>query len=430
VRRQLPVPLLHSKRVLTLLLILLAVVLLWQRGVFAAPGVHGAQRAPHQQAQESSPTISATPDDKPSPTFSPTPEEEPSRTPTPTVTLTFTPSPTSTPTEWFDPALAYRIWCGGIYFGNTTGKPNRVSQYSSCKPLWDESGPEDVYIIPKTVPGNLEVSVESLDPMADMDLFLLSSPYASSCIASADAYAAWNNLAPGIYYLVVDGFQGTAGPYRLTINCAGEPTPTPTATFTPQFFRLPMAFKPRPNTPTPTPTLTPTPRPYSQGVNCGGAAYVAGDGITYLADRPYTPGSWGWEGGQASFVTTTDKDIVDTMDDPLYQSQRYAMNAYRFDVPRGRYKVFLRFSEIFPYISVGQRVFSVQLEGIPAITNLDLLAKGARNRAYDQELYVDVTDGRLDITFTQDPGYAFGAVINALSVERIGEPSAQMPLAQ
>ena len=198
-------------------------------------------------------------------------------------------------------------------------------------------------------------------------------------------------------------FMALLARYRLTLNCSDEPTPTATATFTRQFFRLPMAFKPRPATPTPTPTLTPTAPPYSVGVNCGGGDYTASDGITYVTDRPYSAGVWGWTGGQASFVTTTTKEIVGTTDDPLYQSQRYGMDAYRFDVPRGRYKVYLRFSEIFQYISVGQRVFNVQLEGIPYITNLDLLAKGARVHPYDQELYVDVTDGRLDITFSQDP---------------------------
>jgi hypothetical protein len=412
-------------------LVLFAILALWQgRGLNASSAFTGKEGTIWQASEEPSPTVSATPDEEATTTPTPTPTPTATSTaaiPTATSTPTVTPSSTATPTEWFDPALAHQIWCGGVYQGNTTGKPNRVSQYSACGCLWDESGPEDVYIIPKAVSGDLEVFVEPLDSLADMDLFLLTSPYASSCIGLTESRIVWEDLAPGTYYLIVDGFHGSAGAYRLTLNCADEPTPTATATYTPQFFRLPMVFKPRPATPTPTPTLTPTAPPYSLGVNCGGGDYAASDGMTYLADRAYTAGGWGWTGGQANFVTTTTKDIVATTDDPLYQSQRYGMDAYHFDVSRGRYKVYLRFAEIFPYISVGQRVFNVQLEGISVITNLDLLAKGARLHPYDQEFYVDVTDSRLDITFTQDAGYSFGPVLNAVSVVYVGSPSAPAP---
>src|SRR5690606_11653266 len=137
--------------------------------------------------------------------------------PTSTPTPTATPSPTTTPTEWFDPAQVYQVWCGGVYQGDTTGKPNRVSLYTACGRPWDESGPEDVYAIPKTVSGDMTASIEPLDPLADMDLFLLSSPYASSCIGSAESRGVWEDLAPGTYYLVVDGFHGAAGRYRLTL---------------------------------------------------------------------------------------------------------------------------------------------------------------------------------------------------------------------
>ncbi len=421
---------LHRGKIPFWLPIGLIVLALWQGGAFAGSDPYASNGKAIVHADElPSPTISATPSEEPTNTVTVTPTVATSTPllPTSTPTPTATPSPTTTPTEWFDPAQVYQVWCGGVYQGDTTGKPNRVSLYTACGRPWDESGPEDVYAIPKTVSGDMTASIEPLDPLADMDLFLLSSPYASSCIGSAESRGVWEDLAPGTYYLVVDGFHGAAGRYRLTLSCSDEPTPTATATFTPQYFRLPMAFKPRPATATPTPTLTPTAPPYSVGINCGGGDYAASDGITYGTDRPYSAGVWGWTGGQANFVTTTTKEIVGTTDDPLYQSQRYGMDAYRFDVPRGRYKVYLRFSEIFQYISVGQRVFNVQLEGIPYIMNLDLLAKGARVHPYDQELYVDVTDGRLDITFSQDPGYAFGPVLNAVSVQYAGAPLTPAP---
>jgi hypothetical protein len=91
--------------------------------------------------------------------------------------------------------------------------------------------------------------------------------------------------------------------------------------------------------------------------------------------------------------------IEDTEDDPLYQSVRYNLDAYRFKVPNGSYKVTLRFAEV-AYDTVGARVFDVFAQGKKVIEKLDLFAKVGKNRAYDVELPdVAVTDGTLNIEF-------------------------------
>ena len=156
-------------------------------------------------------------------------------------------------------------------------------------------------------------------------------------------------------------------------------TSTPTPTNTPDYQYYPIVQ--RRSTPTPSNTPTPAPTatflPFAQGVDCGSTQGVWGaDGVWYAPDQPYAEGSWGWQGGQANFVTTTTTGIAGTADGVLYQTQRFGMNAYRFTAPRGRYEVLLRFAEIFPYVKVGSRVFSVDLEGQRVISQLDLLTKG------------------------------------------------------
>lgn len=42
----------------------------------------------------------------------------------------------------------------------------------------------------------------------------------------------------------------------------------------------------------------------------------------------------------------TDKNILDTEDDPVYQTQQTGIQQYRLDVPPGKYEVRLHFAEL------------------------------------------------------------------------------------
>jgi len=362
---------------------------------------------------------SATPTNTTGPTNTPTI----TRTPTTTPTSGPSPTPTETPVEWIDVNRAVPAYCQGVFQGNTTGKPDNARQYDDIP--WVYNGPEDIYVLYKTVVSDLTVTLECFGD--DLDVILLYEPYPSALLIWGDTGFTQAMLAPGTYYIIVDGFSGGMGSYRLTVQCQGEPTLPPTTTATPlptgtpQDSFLPLVYRMPTPTPTITPTASPTPTaaPYWQAVNCGGTAgYQATDNYWYAPDQPYAVGSWGWEGGQAGFVTTSTTDIQGTTDDTIYQSQRYAMTAYRFTVPFGRYEVMLRFSEIFKYISVGQRVFAVEIEGQRVLNNLDLLTKGARNRAWDQTFTVSCSDGVLDIVFIQQSD-AYAPAINGIRVQSV-----------
>lgn len=355
-----------------------------------------------------------------------------------------TPSVTGTPDSWLDVSEALSAWCGGVFFGDTTGKANNAHHYGN--PVWPETGPEDVYVLVKTVTSTLSVSLQTVG--ADLDVFLLYAPDPQAVLAQGDQDLSYANLTPGTYYIVVDGYDGDMGPYRLEVQCPGEPTVTPTNTSiptptnTPVYNYAPLVFKqstPRATaTATPTATRTPTQTPtatatvyvtptrtpllYEKAVDCGSTmGYLASDGAYYLPDQEYALGSWGWSGGGADKVWTNRVQITYTEDDELYQTQRYSQQAYYFTVPVGRYEVLLRFSEIFQYARPGDRVFGVRLENQVVLDQYDLLAKGSHYRAWDETFHVNVSDGLLAISFEQQsPDYT--PCINAIRVRYIGVP--------
>ena len=167
------------------------------------------------------------------------------------------------------------------------------------------------------------------------------------------------------------------------------------------------------------PTPTPTPIAYDQPVNAGASSpYTDSLGVVWARDRTYQAGGWGNTGGR---VYETTAAINGTDDGVLYQSERFDMPSYLFDVPPGLYRVDLRFSENF-YGAANDRVFDVYLEGERVLENFDILLEaGAMFTALDRSFYVNATDGRLDITFVNKRRTA---KINALRVRWVGPPQA------
>ncbi len=130
-------------------------------------------------------------------------------------------------------------------------------------------------------------------------------------------------------------------------------------------------------------------------VNAGGAAYTASDGTSYLADVHFTGGS--------TYAVT--QDIVNTGDDPLYQTQRYGFGSefsYSIPIDDGIYDITLHFAELY-YDNAGDQMFDVYIEdkGVPGIEGLDILdAADGKFRAHTVTISsVSVEDGDLNIAF-------------------------------
>jgi len=80
-------------------------------------------------------------------------------------------------------------------------------------------------------------------------------------------------------------------------------------------------------------------------INVGSHCYYqsAKSGITWASDQAYEPGSWGYMGGSP---VSTQTEIQLTEDGALYQTMREDIEAYRFDVPQGRYELELLFTDL------------------------------------------------------------------------------------
>ena len=142
--------------------------------------------------------------------------------------------------------------------------------------------------------------------------------------------------------------------------------------------------------PAPAPAPVPPPVRIKAGLS---SSFKDSDGDVWLPDQGFADGD------------TTDRpddmQIANTKDAALYRTERYSMTSFSYPVPNGKYIVKLHFAETYEGISgPGQRVFSFNVEG-QEFENFDIWVKaGGPNRAYVETVNTEVTNGKLDITFT------------------------------
>lgn len=131
-------------------------------------------------------------------------------------------------------------------------------------------------------------------------------------------------------------------------------------------------------------------------INAGATkAFTDSGGNAWLPDE-------GFAGGE-TISRDDDLTIENTEDPDLYRTERYSMTGFSRELPNGKYRVKLHFAEAFEGITgPGQRVFSFNVEGRD-FKDFDPWAKaGGAQRAYIETINVDITDGKLDITFTSN----------------------------
>ena len=154
-------------------------------------------------------------------------------------------------------------------------------------------------------------------------------------------------------------------------------------------------------------------------VNAGGPAYTDSAGQVWAADTGFNTG----------YVTTVSAAIAGTVDDPLYQRDRWDSGSapelvYSFTVPNGNYTVKLHFVEHWSGgQAVGRRVFDVSLENQLALDNLDIFAEAGGYTLLVKTLQTTVSDGQLNISFAH--GSADDPTIGAIEI--IGSGGAPPP---
>lgn len=118
-----------------------------------------------------------------------------------------------------DCSSAIDAGCGFAYAGNNGSGVNNVETYSCVGYL--ESGPENVFRFVLGSTSNIAIHMQTAG--GDLDLFLLSACDEGACIAYSAGIAtediAMDCVAPGTYYIVVDGYGGTIDSYDLSVSC-------------------------------------------------------------------------------------------------------------------------------------------------------------------------------------------------------------------
>ena len=125
------------------------------------------------------------------------------------------------------------------------------------------------------------------------------------------------------------------------------------------------------------------------------ASFTDAEGNVWLPDQGFADGE--------TTERADDLQVANTKSPALYRTERYGMTSFSYPVPNGQYTVKLHFAETFDGIGgPGDRVFSFNVEGHP-FNHFDIWVKaGGPLRAYIETVNVQVTDGKLDISFTPE----------------------------
>ncbi|HZZ28255.1 MAG TPA: malectin [Pirellulales bacterium] len=126
--------------------------------------------------------------------------------------------------------------------------------------------------------------------------------------------------------------------------------------------------------------------------------YKDSQGHTWLPDVTTKEG--GFEEGD-TIDRPDEMEIKNTKDPALYRSEHYSMKSFWYKVPNGKYVIKLHFAETFDGIGgPGDRVFSFKVQD-KEFKDFDVWKKaGGPQRAYIESVPVEITDGKLKITFT------------------------------
>jgi beta-galactosidase len=159
----------------------------------------------------------------------------------------------------------------------------------------------------------------------------------------------------------------------------------------------------------------------------------------WMPGQAYRPGSWGYVGGSAYKGTNnrisygSDKNILGTDNDPVYQTQEVGIKQFKLDVPDGVYDLTLHFAELIggetkealaynldnnhQKEAVAKRVFQVAINGNVFLQKLNLAADYGYTTAVKKSTRINVQNGKgIVIDFTAITGEP---VLNAFQINKV-----------
>lgn len=155
-------------------------------------------------------------------------------------------------------------------------------------------------------------------------------------------------------------------------------------------------------------------------VNCGTHFYFHDDvnKTIWLPDQAYREGSWGYTDGKnfmrSASLLGSARNILNTENDPIFQTQRQDLSGYRFDVPDGRYEVTLYFSELQ---NKQDRSFDVKINNQTMLPKFNMMQEYGAFYGISKRFVVDVNNGKhLNITFDKIDGES---VLNGIIIRKL-----------
>jgi len=163
------------------------------------------------------------------------------------------------------------------------------------------------------------------------------------------------------------------------------------------------------------------------------------ESVIWLPEKEYTTGSWGYIGGKpyekvALFgpQPASDLDIWGTTNDPVFQTSRIGIEAFKMDVPDGKYTVCLYFAELQSnkeqqksIYNLGNdalkedfanRVFDVDINKVNVINGLNLTKEYGEARLVSKKFIVDASNGEgITVNFRKGTGEP---ILNAIRIYR------------
>jgi beta-galactosidase len=159
----------------------------------------------------------------------------------------------------------------------------------------------------------------------------------------------------------------------------------------------------------------------------------------WLPEKEYSTSSWGYVGG-TNYVKRTkygqqpasDSNIYGTTNEPIFQTMRTGIQAFKADVPDGEYTVSLYFADLQAVAGsktlvynlgddaigddIKERIFNVSINKTPVISNLNIASEFGGNTAVVKKFTVLVQNGQgISVDFEPLKGET---VLNAIRIYR------------
>ena len=161
----------------------------------------------------------------------------------------------------------------------------------------------------------------------------------------------------------------------------------------------------------------------------------------WLPEQAYKPGSWGYTGGHIFSMENksrqaygSDKNILGTAYDPIFETQRTGIEQFKLDVPPGRYEITLHFAELLSdkerealaynldnsgpsRQEKADRSFDILINGTPVISALSNDNYLVPETAYSFKTFVTVA-GKTGIAINFKP-LKGESILNGLQIRKI-----------